>query len=175
MPRLFFSNQFTEMDWDFKTESGTACNMFTTECRCPRGKMLGGSHGINGMFYIRGNDRDLNRWAKLGNPTWNYENVLQYFKKSEANKSPALSRDERHHNTPGELPVSDYINDDDQDPDANMFIDAWKELGIERLSDFNADKWIGTAFAQGNVCKGRRRTTANNFLVSPSKRQNLHN
>ena len=52
--------------------------------RFPRGKGLGGSSSINGMMYIRGNPKDFDRSANLtSDPTWAYNNVLPYFKKSE--------------------------------------------------------------------------------------------
>lgn len=136
--------------------------------------MLGGSHGINAMLYIRGNDRDYNFWEELGNTGWSYENILTYFKKSEANKSPSLSRDTRHHNDNGLLPISDYLDEEEQDPVVNLFIDAWEEFGLKRIDDLNADIFIGYGYAQGTVFGGRRQTTAKTFLIPASKRPNLH-
>jgi choline dehydrogenase len=49
----------------------------------PRGKMLGGSSSINGMVYIRGQARDYDHWAQLGNLGWSYQDVLPIFKRME--------------------------------------------------------------------------------------------
>lgn len=45
--------------------------------------MLGGSTTTNGMLYVRGNRLDFDHWANFGNPGWDYDSVLYYFKKAE--------------------------------------------------------------------------------------------
>ena len=49
----------------------------------PRGKMLGGSSGMNYMAYVRGHPGDFDAWAKRVAAGWSYREVLPYFKKSE--------------------------------------------------------------------------------------------
>ncbi len=49
----------------------------------PRGKMLGGSSGLNYMAYVRGHPGDFDFWAENGATGWSYADVLPYFKKSE--------------------------------------------------------------------------------------------
>lgn len=48
-----------------------------------RGKMLGGSSGINYMQFTFASRVDLNDWEKLGNTGWNYESMAPYYKKFE--------------------------------------------------------------------------------------------
>jgi choline dehydrogenase-like flavoprotein len=49
----------------------------------PRGKMLGGSSGMNYMAYVRGHPGDFDAWAEGGATGWSYAEVLPFFKKSE--------------------------------------------------------------------------------------------
>src|SRR6202790_2784628 len=50
----------------------------------PRGRMLGGSSAINGNAFVRGQARDFDTWAQMGNQGWSYEDVLPFFKHMEA-------------------------------------------------------------------------------------------
>ncbi|MSQ50370.1 MAG: hypothetical protein EXR28_00640 [Betaproteobacteria bacterium] len=49
----------------------------------PRGKVLGGSSALNGMFQIRGQAADFDHWRDLGNPGWGWNEVLPWFKAHE--------------------------------------------------------------------------------------------
>ena len=73
----------------------------------PRGKMLGGSSGINYMAYVRGHPGDFDAWAAGGATGWSYDDVLPYFKKSEGlAPSGDIVVDADAHNTDGPLGVS---------------------------------------------------------------------
>ena len=66
-------------DWLYSTEPDAGLN--GRVLRYPRGKTLGGCSSINGMIYMRGQARDYDQWAELtGDATWNWNQVLPYFK-----------------------------------------------------------------------------------------------
>src|SRR5690348_1936898 len=71
-------------DWMFTADPGKAgLGLNNRRVPVPRGKMLGGSSGINYMMYVRGNPGDFDAWAEDGATGWSYAEVLPYFKKSE--------------------------------------------------------------------------------------------
>ena len=73
----------------------------------PRGKMLGGSSGINYMAYVRGHPGDFDSWAADGADSWSYSDVLDYFKKSEGlAPSGDIVVDADAHNSEGPMGVS---------------------------------------------------------------------
>jgi choline dehydrogenase-like flavoprotein len=54
----------------------------------PRGKMLGGSSGINYMMYVRGSLQDYDDWAALTNDKgWSAEVMKQYMRKHQVRQA----------------------------------------------------------------------------------------
>lgn len=43
---------------------------------------------MNGMVFNHGSKADYDRWEKLGNPGWNFDGLLPYFKKAEHFTTP---------------------------------------------------------------------------------------
>lgn len=125
------------------------------------------------MFYVRGNRRDFDRWAELGNPTWDYENALKYMKKSEANQNADFVKYQngKYHSADGPMIVDFH---DELDPDAKVFYEAGQERGIKFVDDINADVDLGYVNAQAFVSNGRRYSAAKSFLVPAKNRTNLH-
>ncbi|KAG7169502.1 Glucose dehydrogenase [FAD quinone]-like 13 [Homarus americanus] len=98
-----------DADWNFKTVRQKHGLKGFTDQAIPvtRGKMAGGSSSINFMMYVRGNRRDFDNWAAMGNPGWDYASVLPYFKKSEDYRGTRHAATAEYHGFGGALSVED--------------------------------------------------------------------
>lgn len=82
---LYNSPANTELDWQFKTAAQDNLNGRTTNW--PRGKTLGGSSAINGLYYVRPSDAEITAWSNLmggSNSQWSWDNMLNAMKKAES-------------------------------------------------------------------------------------------
>ncbi|KAM0123816.1 hypothetical protein ACHAP3_010844 [Botrytis cinerea] len=71
-----------EYDWNFKSvpQAGTNEKVY----HIPRGKMLGGSSGINFLAYARPCAEDIDDWSEaFGIQGWSWSDLLPYFERSE--------------------------------------------------------------------------------------------
>jgi choline dehydrogenase-like flavoprotein len=131
----------------------------------PRGKMLGGSSGMNYMAYVRGHPGDFDAWAEAGAIGWSYRDVLPYFKKSEGlAPSEDILIDEPAHNSAGPLGVSVRSP---VFPGAREFVDASVAAGIPR-GDYNGRDRGGpsgvVSLLQTSTRAGKRSSTYRAFL-----------
>nr|XP_033329060.1 glucose dehydrogenase [FAD, quinone]-like [Megalopta genalis] len=131
-------------------------------------KVLGASSVLNAMLYVRGNKRDYENWEKHGNPGWDYDSVLPYFKKSEDTRIEEYKHSPYHH-TGGYLTVEYFRY---QTPVIKYLVKATTELGYDVL-DVNGPTQTGITYTYGTLRNGLRCSTANAFLRSASKRRNL--
>ena len=138
-------------------------------CSWPRGKVIGGSSVLNYLVYARGNKRDYDRWAELGNPGWSYDEVLYYFKKSEDNRNPYLAGT-RYHGKGGYLTIQEAPW---RTPLASAFVEAGVEMGYENR-DCNGEFQTGFMIPQATLRRGSRCSTAKAFLRPIRRRPNLH-
>lgn len=171
VPKLFFALQGTDIDWKYKTEPniGMCEGLKNGQCNWPRGKVLGGSSTINAMIYIRGMEKDYDKWAENGNDGWSYKEILNYFKKSEDAKwikSDELS----HHAQGGPLTVDKFETSDIEE----RLLEATRELGYKVLDDINAENRLGFSIVQGTLRNGTRCSSAKAFLSPAKDRKNLH-
>jgi choline dehydrogenase len=153
-------------DWMYTADAG-GCGQGLEGGRMmvPRGKMLGGSSGINYMAYVRGHPGDFDSWAADGAYGWSYDDVLPYFKKSEGlAPSGDIVVDADAHNTQGPLGVSVRAP---VLPGAEQFVDAAVAAGIPR-GDYNGRDRGGPAgvvsLLQTTTRAGKRSSTYHAFL-----------
>ncbi|XP_071867879.1 glucose dehydrogenase [FAD, quinone]-like isoform X1 [Bombus fervidus] len=171
IPVLAANLQLTQIDWKYKTEPNkNFCRaMEGGQCNWPRGKVIGGTSMLNYMLYVRGNKKDYDMWEQLGNTGWSYDDVLQYFKKSEDNQNP-LHAETPYHSSGGYLSV-------EETPWHTPLVTAWLEAGLEmgyENTDINGKRHTGFMVAQGTLKRGSRYSTAKAFLQPIRTRKNLH-
>ncbi|XP_076377919.1 glucose dehydrogenase [FAD, quinone]-like [Megalopta genalis] len=163
-------SEFTPHNSQIKTEpSKNYCQaMNKQQCNWPHGRVLGGSSVLNSMLYIRGNKRDYDSWESLGNPGWDYDSVLPYFKKSEDMRIEEYKNSPYHH-TGGYLTVEYFKY---QTPVIKYLVKATTELGYD-IVDANGATQTGVTNSHGTLRDGLRCSTAKAFLRPASKRKNL--
>lgn len=96
------------------------------------------------MTYVRGDAPEIDAWEELGNPGWNWETMLKYYKKLEKFTGPeewqvdaGATFDPAFHGTDGEVhtcfnPIllnGSYYDDT---------VEAWKSLGHAKIKDANS-------------------------------------
>ncbi|XP_055920827.1 glucose dehydrogenase [FAD, quinone]-like [Eupeodes corollae] len=162
----------TNSNWGYySVPQKNACKgMYDDVCALPRGKVLGGTSTINFMIYIRGNRIDYDRWAEAGNYGWSYDDVLPYFKRSEAANLIGLENSP-YHNTTGPLSVEDVSY---RTKIAEAFVEGSQQAG-HKLNDYNGESQLGTSYVQATTKRGHRHTASKAYLYPiKNKRRNLH-
>src|SRR3954469_16371990 len=152
------------VDWDMWTGHEPHCN--GRRVYPPRGKTLGGSSSTNAMVYIRGNAADYDGWRVAGCDGWGYDDLLPYFKRSEANERGASY----YHGTGGPLSVSEGRH---PNPMMEAVVEAGIQAGLPANDDFNAAAQDGMGHYQLTQRAGRRCSTAVAFLHPVMERPNL--
>ena len=152
-------------NWGYLTEPEPHMN--GRRLPLPRGRVVGGSSSINGMFYMRGHPRDFDQWAQMGAAGWSYADVLPYFRKMET----SWRGEDRHHGGSGPVRVAP--------------IEAHKRLhaalmgaaagaGFGTSEDLAGDRPEGFARGEATIdARGRRVSAATAYLRPASRRPNL--
>ncbi|XP_005189014.2 glucose dehydrogenase [FAD, quinone]-like [Musca domestica] len=160
-----------DLNWGYRTQPSDKYCLGLNDNRCnfPRGKVMGGSSVLNYMMYTRGNRRDYDTWAAMGNEGWSYKDVLPYFKKLEGSIIP--DADEEYVGRNGPVRVS-YAKWHTQLSEA--FVAAVQENGYDYL-DYNGRRQVGVQYAQTTTDQTHR-WSSNRAYLYPVKgqRPNLH-
>jgi len=161
MGKMFMSERY---NWRFRTEP--VPTLRNRELYWPRGKTLGGSSAINGMVHCRGNRGDFDHWSQLGNSGWGWDDVLPYFKRSEANSRGASE----YHGGDGPLAVSDPVV---IHPSVRDFVEAAQRAGVPRIDDFTGLEQEGAGILQSNIRNGERHSAYEAYVAPVRDRANL--
>jgi choline dehydrogenase-like flavoprotein len=159
---------YTSKRYGYQFASIPQKNLNNRKISVPRGKMLGGSSSMNSMIYIRGHRSDYDAWRETGCAGWGYDDLLPYFKKSEADQ---LGHDPAYHGKTGELHVNAA-----RDPNivSRMFVDAAAEAGHCRNADFNGAALDGVGVYNVTQRNGQRLSSYRAFVHPILNRPNLH-
>jgi len=123
-----------------------------------RGKMLGGSSGINGSVWNRGTAMDYDMLAKQA-PGWSWNEMLPYLKNIEDHEFGGNDL----HGAGGPIPVRVHP---EHTPLHEALIAAGHAIGLPRLNDFNGMHPEGIGYLQSNINhKGERVSAARGFLT----------
>ncbi|HEY5410298.1 MAG TPA: GMC family oxidoreductase N-terminal domain-containing protein [Caulobacteraceae bacterium] len=133
----------------------------------PRGKVLGGSSSINGLFYMRGHPRDYDTWRQMGCDGWGYADVLPYFKRMETSWRGAG----KYHGGSGPLSVRPI--------DTKLLLHdplmaTAKNAGYPVSDDLSGE--VPEGFSKGEVTidrRGRRASAYRAYLHPALRRPNL--
>jgi 4-pyridoxate dehydrogenase len=152
-------------DWGYFTEP--EAGMDGRRIECARGKVLGGSTSINGMAYARGAREDFDHWAHgLGLEGWSYNDVLPYFKRSEAWEGGESAL--RGGSGPLTVTRLDY-----KDPLLDAFMQATDLAGYSRNDDYNGASSEGFGPMQTTIRRGKRWSAASAYLRPAVARGNV--
>ncbi|GAA2496024.1 GMC family oxidoreductase [Terrabacter carboxydivorans] len=162
-------------DWMFNGDpGGVGKGLVGGQMMVPRGKMLGGSSGLNYMAYVRGHPGDFDAWAAGGAEGWSYSEVLPYFLKAEGFvDSPELhpDREQHGHNGPVGVSVRQPIL-----RASNQFVEAAGATGLKQ-GDYNGrdrlePEGVASLF-QTTTKDGRRTSTFHAYIEPAMDRENL--
>lgn len=157
------ANGNPEFEWGFRTEPGYVSHAIGAI----RGKVLGGSSGVNGAVAIRARPEDFNRWDL---PGWGYQDLLPAFKKLETRHG---LHDRAIHGDSGPFPVV-QLTLDDITPMQRAFVAATRANGYDAIDDFDGPSANGVGPYPMNIVNGVRVNTGMAYLDEKTRaRDNL--
>src|ERR1700740_1345718 len=131
------------------------------------GHVVGGGSSINGMVWMRGMQRDYDRWAESGAAGWSFADVLPVFKRQEDWEGGA----NQWRGVGGPIPIR---RPKDPHPTAPAFMAAAREMGFPILDDVNGPMLPGAGYINMNIARnGTRVSSAGAFLRPALARPHL--
>ncbi|WP_033288815.1 GMC family oxidoreductase [Amycolatopsis jejuensis] len=137
-------------DWDYYTVPQS--HAADRRLHLPRGKVLGGSHSLNAMIWVRGAAADYDGW-KL--PGWTWDDVRPVYERIETD----LLDLERHE------PLQ---------PIQRSILDSAQEIGLPYNENYNDGVLDGISVQQVTMSGGRRRNAWLCYAQPVASRMTVH-
>ncbi|RNM17085.1 choline dehydrogenase [Nocardioides pocheonensis] len=154
-------------DWQYKSEPEPMLGGRRIEHY--RGKLVGGSSSINGMFFQRANPLVYEGWADApGMQAWDYAHCLPYFKRLERYAGPDATG--RYRGRSGPIPVRRH---EAKNPLFGALFEAAQQAGYVLTEDVNGYRQEGFAAFDCNIKNGERYDAARTYLEPIARRENL--
>jgi len=136
----------SSLDWAYETEPEPGCD--NRRIPQPRGRMLGGTSGMNMMAWVKGSDLDYDGWQL---PGWSWKDV-----------APVFARIEQNAMRVGRNPFSDELPE--------HFVASARAAGVPATDEISGPALDGAAVTPVTIHNGERWTTARGYL---GRRSNL--
>ena len=152
--------------YDWRFQSTPDPNINNRSISHPRGKVIGGSSELNGMFQIRGQAADFDDWRDLGCSGWGWNDVLPYFRKLETDND--FSDD--GHGKSGPVPIR-RLPRAAWPPLARAVAQYGASLGLPFIDDMNMDFRDGCGAVPMSNTPARRGSSALCYLTADVRRR----
>src|SRR5437870_6258149 len=164
-PSIWFYNVAGPLDYHLPINPSPRLN--NRKFNMALGHVLGGGTSINAMVWMRGMQRDYDRWAENGARGWAFADVLPVFKKQEDWEGGA----NEWRGSGGPIYIRRPKN---PHPTAPAFSEAAREMGMPILDDVNGPMRPGAGYINMNIAADGTRVSAVRAFLRPAlSRPNL--
>lgn len=162
-------NSLVDHDWGLRYVPVGDAGGSARSVHFPRGRVTGGSSAVNTTIALRGIPADYDHWASLGNPAWEWTEVLPAFRRLERDLDFGPLH---HHGDAGPITIRRWT-DDELVPTQAAFLDAAEAIGHPWCADVNAPDADGVGVMAMNKLGRVRISTAVGYLGPARIRDNL--
>jgi len=143
--------------WGYHTQDGATLGH---DVNAIRGRVLGGSSGVNAAVAMRARPSDFARWTAMGVEGWTWDDVFPIFRDLE--NTP--TGDDAWHGRTGPFPIRQRTMEEIT-PSMRAFVQASEAVGLARISDFNGAEQNGVSPYPLNVVGEHRINTGIAYLT----------
>jgi choline dehydrogenase len=157
--------QLGSLDWGYSATGSASGGTIAL----PRGRVMGGSGAVNGCIFLRALPEDLERWARMVDPAWAWDQIRPAFRAIETDPV-GLDAD---HGRDGPFRIYRYPRES-WVPTQAAFAAACVEAGYGETADHNAPDAMGVGALPLNQEDGLRWGPARAMLTAAARsRPNL--